>query len=222
MGESTSQYFAMRDDVLPGMREVHWPLPGHDAENIERQQHACGVKLGVGMLQEVGNHIGTMPVGMRGLEDEAGVFLFAFGREADIVELDFVGPGFGCFLGERDVVFLHFRLRRIGPDQFAVLTPRLARLLRFHRQFGMRHDQSLVAEDGDSGDGMHALRMQEANVFRQIMEIGMMAAQQRMIKRNVDDAVAVLDIEDHGVSAHFAPVLNNPDSVIAACHHPVR
>ncbi len=41
----------------------------------------------------------TCPVGMFGLEDEAGVFLIAFGREADVVELDFIGAGLRYELG---------------------------------------------------------------------------------------------------------------------------
>jgi hypothetical protein len=36
---------------------------------------------------------------MFGLVDEAGVFLIAFGGEADVVELDFVGAGLGYEFG---------------------------------------------------------------------------------------------------------------------------
>ena len=61
MGESTSQYFAMPHDVLPGVRQVHRALPGHDAEHVERKQHARGMQLGIGMFQEVGDHVRAMP-----------------------------------------------------------------------------------------------------------------------------------------------------------------
>ena len=65
---------------------------------------------------------------MRGLEYKAGVFLVTLGGEAHIIELNFVRPGFGCLLGQRDVKFLNFGLRRIGPNQLPVLPPSLAAL----------------------------------------------------------------------------------------------
>ncbi len=66
---------------------------------------------------------------MFGLKHEAGVFLIAFGREADVVELNFIGAGLGDELGEGDVVILNCGIRGIGPDQLAVLAPGLAGLL---------------------------------------------------------------------------------------------
>ena len=102
-------------DVLTGMGQVYRALPGHDAEHVERQQRARGVKLGVGVLQEVGNDVRAMPFRMLRLEVEAGVFLVAFGREAHVIELNFVGTGFGRLPGQSDVVLLHLRLRGIGP-----------------------------------------------------------------------------------------------------------
>ena len=134
------------------------------------KQRARGMNFGIGMFQEVGNHVRAMPLRMLGFEVEAGVFLVTLGGETDIVELNFVGAGFGSFLGQRDVILLHLGLRRIGPDQLAVLAPRLPGLLRFHRQFGMGLHQALVAEHCDSGDGVHVLRMQEANELGQIVE----------------------------------------------------
>src|SRR6266478_8320846 len=50
------------------------------------------------------------------------------------------------------------------------------------------------------------------------MKIRVMTAQQRMIERNSHAAVAVLDIEHHGVPANFTPV---PDDLYPAiaCRH---
>ena len=44
------------------------------------------------------------------------------------------------------------------------------------------------------------------------------APEQRMIEGNGHAAIAVLDIEDDGVAAHFAPVLNDANSMIAGRH----
>ena len=102
-----------------------------------------------------------MPVGMLRLEEKGCIFLIAFGRETHVIKLDLVHAGLGGLLGQGDVVFLHFGLRRIGPNQLAVFTPGLASLVRFHRQLRMRHHQPLVTENCHSRDGMHSLRMQE-------------------------------------------------------------
>ncbi len=134
------------------------------------KQRAGGMKLGIGVFQEVGNHVGAVPLRMLGLKVEAGVFLIAFGGEAHVVELDFVRAGLSRLLGQSDVVFLHFGLRRIGPNQLAVLAPGLSGLVRLHRQFRMRHHQALIAEDGDARNGVHVLRMQEVNELGQSRE----------------------------------------------------
>ena len=68
------------------------------------------MNFGVGVFQEVGNHVRAVPVGMGGLEVEACVLLVALGRESDLVKLDFVGAGFGCLLRQCDVILLHFGL----------------------------------------------------------------------------------------------------------------
>ena len=134
------------------------------------KQRARGMNFGIGMLQEVGNHIGAMPLRMLGLEVEAGIFLVTLGGESDVVELDFVSTGLGRLLGQRDVVFLHLGLGRIGPDQLAVLTPRLSGLVRLHGEFGMGFHQPLVAENGDPSDGVHVLRMQKVDELGQVAE----------------------------------------------------
>ena len=45
-----------------------------------------------------------------------------------------------------------------------------------------------------------------------------MRSEQRMIEGNGHAAIAVLDIEDDGVSADFAPVLDDANSMIAGRH----
>src|SRR6185437_7510762 len=86
------------DDVLAGVREVHLALPRHHTKNIQRKQSAFRVQSSVRTLQEVSNYVGTLPVRMYLLEGEAGVFLVAFGREADIIELDLIRSTCdGCF-----------------------------------------------------------------------------------------------------------------------------
>ena len=68
------------------------------------------MELGVGFFQEADDYVGALifPVWMLGLKNEAGVFLVAFGGEADVVELNFIGAGLGYELGEGDVVVLNF------------------------------------------------------------------------------------------------------------------
>ena len=128
------------------------------------------MQFGVGMFQEVGDHVGAMPLGMLGLKDKTRVFLIALGREADIVKLNFISAGFGGLHGQRNVVLLNLGLRRIGPNQLAVLAPRLAGAMRLHRQLRMLLHQPLVAEDGHARNGVHILRMQKAHKLRQIVE----------------------------------------------------
>ena len=143
------------------------------------------------------------------LEDEQCVFLVAFGGEADVVELDFIDAELGYVLGQGDVIVLHLGVRRIGPDQLAVLAPRGVVLAGLDGEFGMIHDQALVAEDGDAGDGVHVLLVQEMHELRHVVDVNLVLAEQRMLEGNVDAAVGVLDIEDDGIAADFAPVLDD-------------
>src|SRR5215813_15407886 len=46
----------------------------------------------------------------------------------------------------------------------------------------------------------------------------MLTSGERMIEHNVHAAVAVLDVEHYSVAAYFAPVLDDPDAVVDACH----
>ncbi len=152
------------------------------------------------------------------LIEEGGVFLIAFGGEADVVELNFVGAGLGYEFGQRDVVFLHLGLRRIGPDQLAVFAPGLPGLSRLHGEFGMLHHQPFVAEDGDARDGMHVLGVQEVNKLWQVMNVDLMFAEQRMFEGNIHAAIGILNVENDGVAANLAPVANDAHAMVAGGH----
>ena len=261
----------------PVWDEVDLTLPGHHAEDVEREQDAGGMEFGVGLLQESGDDVGAlraagwrlgMPTvstrrtfapprlawrrrlcpGLLGfasagtrrggrhhmslsllasglscfrlifLEDELGVFLVAFGGEADVVELDFVDAELGYVFGEGDVIVLDLGVRGIGPDQLAVLAPGGVVLAGLDGEFGMRHDQALVAEHGDAGDGVHVLLVQEVHELGHVVDVDLVLAEQRVLEGNVDAAVGVLDVEDDGVAADFAPVLDDAEAVIAGGH----
>ena len=78
--------------------------------------------------------------------------------------------------------------------------------------------QALVAEHGNARDGVHVLRMQEVDEFRQIMEGAAVGAQQRMIEGNGNASITVLDIEDYGVAAHFTPVADDANPAVTGSH----
>ena len=82
----------------------------------------------------------------------------------------------------------------------------------------MLDDHALVAEDGDAGDGVHVFGVQEVDELRQVVNIDLMLAEQRMLEGNVHAAVGVFDVEDDGVAADLAPVADDAKSVIAGRH----
>ncbi len=111
------------------------------------------------------------------LEDECCVFLVAFGGEADVVELNLIHAELGYVLGEGDVVVLNLGIGRIGPDQLAVFTPCRFVLAGLDGEFGMIHDQALVAEDSDAGDGMHILLVQEMDELGNVVNVDVVLAE---------------------------------------------
>ena len=153
------------------------------------------------------------------LEHELGVFLVSFGGEADVVELDFVHAELGYVLGEGDVIVLNLGVRRIGPHELAVLAPRGVVLARLDGQLRMRHNQALVAEHRNTGDGVHVLLVQEIDQLRHVMDVYLVLPEQGVLEGNIDAAVGVLDIEDDGIAANFAPMLDDAESVIAGSHY---
>ena len=58
------------DDVLPGVGEVNLALPGHHAEDVEREQDAGGMELGIGFFQEGGDDVGALRAAGRGFRDD--------------------------------------------------------------------------------------------------------------------------------------------------------
>src|SRR5882757_1718855 len=156
---------------------------------------------------------------MIGLVGEAGVFLVAFGWKTYVVKLHFVHAGLGYELRQGDGIILHLGIRGIGPDQLAVLAPGLAGAVRFHGQFRMGGYEVLVAEDSDPGNGVHVLRMQETGELGQVVDVVLLSTSERVVKGNVDDAVAVFDIKHYGVAADFAPMTDDPQAAVAAGHN---
>src|SRR5229473_5516077 len=114
-------------DVLPGVRKINGTLPRHDSKDIEREQGAGRMDLGIGALEEIGDHFRARRgkprlyialsvfrvislIGMIGLKVESGVFLVTFGGKADVVELHFVDSGLSYELGESNVIILHLEV----------------------------------------------------------------------------------------------------------------
>src|SRR5258706_15314731 len=118
-------------------------------------------------------------VGTFGLVEEAGIFLIAFGGEADVVELNLIRAGLGHELGQRDVEILYFGLRRGGPDQLAVFAPGLTRALRLHGEFRMFGHHALVTEKADAGEGVQVLGREKGDELRQVVKIGVRMAWER-------------------------------------------
>ena len=56
------------------------------------------------------------------------------------------------------------------------------------------------------------------NELRHVVDVDLVLAEQRVLEGNVDAAVGVLDIEDDGIAANFAPMLDDAKSVIAGRH----
>src|SRR6266481_9567121 len=61
--------------------------------------------------------------------------------------------------------------------------------------------------------------MQEASEFGQVGNIVALSGGEGVVEGDVDDAVAILNIEDDRVAADLAPVADDAHSMIAACHH---
>src|SRR5260370_1956139 len=79
-------------------------------------------------------------------------------------------------------------------------------------------DQALVAEDGDAGNGVHGLLVHEADELRDVVNVDLMLAQERMLEGDGDAAIGVFDVEVDRITSYFAPVADNAKSVIAGGH----
>src|SRR5208282_1098504 len=109
-------------------RKIDGTLPRHDSEDVEREQGAGGMDLGIGALEKIGDHFraprqwlcggGASPhrdgaeprhhtiCCMFDLIVKSGIFLVALGGKAHVVELHFIDSSLGYKLGERDIVVL--------------------------------------------------------------------------------------------------------------------
>src|SRR5262245_4194559 len=88
-----------------------------------------------------------------------------------------------------------------------------------YSQFRVVLRDIVIAKQGDAGDGVHLLLMQEAHVLRQIWNGAMSRLRrERMFKGDAQAAIAVLDIEDDGVAANCVPALYDVNPLGAACH----
>ena len=54
--------------------------------------------------------------------------------------------------------------------------------------------------------------------LRQVVNVDLMLAEERMLEGNGHAAVGIFDIEDYGVASDFAPVADDADAVIAGGH----
>src|SRR5438270_3585902 len=75
----------------------------------------------------------------------------------------------------------------------------------------------VVTEERLPGDYVQIKRMQETHVLGQVGD-GIIPdlARQRMLKRNVDGAIAILNVKDHGVAASLLPALDQLNAAGAA------
>jgi hypothetical protein len=61
--------------------------------------------------------------------------------------------------------------------------------------------------------------VQEPHELGHVVNINFVLAEQRVLEGNVDAAVGIFDVEDHGVASDFAPVAYDAESVVAGGHH---
>jgi hypothetical protein len=83
----------------------------------------------------------------------------------------------------------------------------------------MLFDQALVTEDGNAGDSMHVLLVEKVNQLRDIVDIDLMLSQQWVLKRDVDAAVGVFNVENYRIASNLTPVADDPEPAIARSHH---
>ena len=79
-------------------------------------------------------------------------------------------------------------------------------------------DQALVAEDRDARDGMHILLVQEVDQLGNIVDVNLVLSEERVVEMDIDATIGILDIEDDGIAANFAPMADDSKSMIAGRH----
>src|SRR5260370_27293062 len=76
----------------------------------------------------------------------------------------------------------------------------------------------LVTEESDSRNSVHILRVEEADVLGKVADAGPVLGRKRMAEGHAEAAVAVLYVEDDGVSAKFVPSMDQAHPLNAAGH----
>ena len=177
------------------------------------------MNLRISAIQKTGNHFRALFLWIVGLIVELSILLIALSRKAHVVELHLIHSRLGHKLRQSDIVILHRGIRRVSPDQLAVFAPGLPAAVRLYGQLRMACHQMLVSKDGDARDGVHVLGMQKVYELRQVRNIVALARGQGMVERDIDDAVAILDVEHDRVAPDFAPMSDNAHPMVAARHH---
>ncbi len=54
--------------------------------------------------------------------------------------------------------------------------------------------------------------------LRQVVNVDLMLAEQRMLEGDIHAAVGILNVEDDGIAANFAPVADDAKSMVAGSH----
>ena len=75
-----------------------------------------------------------------------------------------------------------------------------------------------IAEEGDASNCVQIHRMQIADELGQVGNRPAIVRSKRMIEWNAERAIAILNVEYHGVSADLVPMLNDLYPFSAARH----
>src|SRR5271154_5472878 len=83
----------------------------------------------------------------------------------------------------------------------------------------MGSHQMLVTKDRYPRDCVHVFRMEEVHKLREVRDIVALSGSEGVVESDVNDAVAVFDVEYNRVAANFTPVTDDADAMITARHH---
>ena len=62
---------------------------------------------------------------------------------------------------------------------------------------------------------MHILLVQEVDQLGNIVDVNLVLSEERVVEMDIDATIGILDIEDDGIAANFAPMADDSESVIA-------
>src|SRR3982750_1202461 len=66
---------------------------------------------------------------------------------------------------------------------------------------------------------MHVLLVQEVDQLGNIVDVNLVLSEERVVEMDVDAPIGILDIENDGIAANFAPMADDSKTMIAARHH---